>query len=168
MRPTTTVVLSRLHRPHPDSPLPSPADAQTANASALRRAVVVTPARAESTLDRVPAFVTLIDEEDIAASPAQDIPDLLRRAGVQVVDVTGNQRSYRVDLRGFGATAGSNTLVLVDGRRVNQPDLSGTDWSQIPLDRVARIEVIRGGDGAVLFGDNADRRSHQHHHEERP
>ena len=38
-----------------------------------------------------------------------------------------------MDLRGFGETATLNTLVLVDGRRVNQADLSGTDWSQIPL-----------------------------------
>ena len=117
--------------------------------------VVVTPVRGESTLDRIPAFVTVIDEEDIAASSAQDVPELLRQSGVHVVDVTGNRRSYRVDVRGFGATAGLNTLVLVDGRRVNQPDLSGTDWAQIPLERVSRIEIVRGSGAAVLFGDNA-------------
>jgi iron complex outermembrane recepter protein len=72
-----------------------------------------------------------------------------------VNDITGNGRSFSVDLRGFGATATTNTLVLVDGRRVNQPDLSGTDWSLISLDRVERIEIIRGGRGSVLYGDNA-------------
>jgi iron complex outermembrane receptor protein len=75
--------------------------------------------------------------------------------GLQVTDVTGNGRSYRVDLRGFGETAQSNTLVLVDGRRINQADLSGTDWTLIPLDRVKRVEIIRGARGSVLYGDNA-------------
>ena len=100
-------------------------------------------------------MVIVLDRDDILASAASDIPGVLRQAGVHIVDVTGNQRSYRVDLRGFGATAGLNTLVLVDGRRGNAPDLSGTDWFQIPLTRVSRIEIIPGGPGAVMFGDNA-------------
>jgi iron complex outermembrane receptor protein len=60
-----------------------------------------------------------------------------------------------VDLRGFGETAGLNTLVLVDGRRINQVDMSGTDWSLIPIERVSRIEIIKGGRASVLYGDNA-------------
>jgi iron complex outermembrane receptor protein len=48
-----------------------------------------------------------------------------------------------------------NTLVLIDGRRINQVDLSGVDWTLIPKDRVERIEIVRGGRGSVLYGDNA-------------
>ncbi|MBF0417475.1 MAG: TonB-dependent receptor, partial [Magnetococcales bacterium] len=59
------------------------------------------------------------------------------------------------DLRGFGETASYNTLVLVDGRRINQADLSGVDWLQIPLARVDKIEIIQGGSAAALYGDNA-------------
>jgi iron complex outermembrane receptor protein len=100
--------------------------------------------------------VTVITDVDIQNSTARDVPDLLRtQVGVQVSDISGNRRNYRVDLRGFGETAQSNTLVLVDGRRINQADLSGTDWTLIPLDRIERIEVIRGGRGSVLYGDNA-------------
>ena len=118
--------------------------------------VVVTPTRLEEPLALVPASVTIITAEHIAASPAADIPGVLRaQAGINVIDITGNRRSYRIDLRGFGETASLNTLVLVDGRRANQPDLSGTDWSQIPLDRVERIEITRGARGNVLYGDNA-------------
>jgi iron complex outermembrane receptor protein len=125
-------------------------------AEVLMEQVVVTATRYEETISTVPANVSVIGEKEIANSTAKDIPGLLRmHGGLQVTDVTGNGRSYRVDLRGFGETAQSNTLVLVDGRRINQADLSGTDWTLIPLDRVKRIEIIRGARGSVLYGDNA-------------
>ena len=118
--------------------------------------VVVTPTRRDEPMAKVPAPVTVITADDIARSTARDIPEVLRsHAGIHVADITGNRRSYRVDLRGFGETASSNTLVLVDGRRVTLPDLSGTDWLQVSLDRVERIEVTKGSRGSVLYGDNA-------------
>jgi len=118
--------------------------------------VIVTANRYEETTSSVPASVTIITEKDIENTAARDIPDMLRTvAGIHVNDIASNQRHYTVDLRGFGETAGSNTLVLVDGRRTNQIDLSGTDWSQIPIESVARIEVIKGGRASVLYGDNA-------------
>lgn len=115
--------------------------------------VTVTASRYREKTVRVPANVSVITEEDIAASTAVDIPSLLRTlANVQVIDITGNRRHYSVDLRGIGETAASNTLVLVDGRRVNLPSV---DWIHIPLERVRRIEITRGGRGSVLYGDNA-------------
>jgi iron complex outermembrane receptor protein len=118
--------------------------------------VVVTATRYGEKLVSIPANVTVISEGDIEDSTAQNIPDLLRtEAGLHVNDIAGNRRNITVDIRGFGETSALNTLVLVDGRRVNQADLSGTDWTQIPVDRVKRIEIIRGGRGAVLYGDNA-------------
>jgi iron complex outermembrane receptor protein len=74
--------------------------------------------------------------------------------GVVVRDLSGTGKNASVDIRGFGETGLLNTLVLVDGRRVNNIDLSGVDWTQIPLDQVERIEVVRGA-GSVLYGDNA-------------
>jgi iron complex outermembrane receptor protein len=118
--------------------------------------IVVTATRYEEALTSVPANVTVITEEKIENSTAQNIPDLLRtEVGIHVNDIAGNRRTINVDIRGFGETAPANTLVLVDGRRVNQADLSGTDWTQIPLERIQKIEIIRGGRGSVLYGDNA-------------
>jgi iron complex outermembrane recepter protein len=118
--------------------------------------VVVTASRFQEEIKTIPANVTVINTENIKNSTARNIPDLLRsQVGVHVNDITGNGRSFSVDLRGCGIAATTNTLVLVDGRRINQPDLSGTDWSLISLDRVERIEIIRGGRGSVLYGDNA-------------
>lgn len=118
--------------------------------------IIVTATRYEEEMSDIPANITVITEEDIKNSTAQNIPDLLRTlTGVYVSDVTGNKRSLAVDLRGFGETGPFNTLVLIDGRKTNQPDLSGVDWIQIPLERVKRIEVIRGSRGSTLYGDNA-------------
>ena len=118
--------------------------------------VTVTASRYEEKTAGVAANVTVITEEDIVNSTATDIPGLLRsQVNIQVTDIAGNKRFYNVDLRGFGETAPANTLVLVDGRRVNQPSLNGVDWMQIPLERVKRIEIVRGGRGSVLYGDNA-------------
>jgi iron complex outermembrane receptor protein len=117
--------------------------------------IVVTATRDWEEERKVPYNVTVITEEDIVRSNAQSVADILRTVpGVVVSDLTANRKSITVDIRGFGETGSSNTLVLVDGRRVNQVDLSGTDWVQVPLDQVERIEVLRGG-GSVLYGDNA-------------
>ncbi len=133
-------------------PLNASADIKT---GALEE-IVVTATRYEEKLTNVPANVTIITEDDIKNSTARDIPDLLRNeTGIFISDVTGNKRSMAVDMRGFGETGPSNTLVLVDGRRTNQADLSGVDWTQIPLERVKRIEVIRGARSGILYGDNA-------------
>ena len=118
--------------------------------------VVVTAARHEEQLASVPASVSIFTEKDIKSSSAQNVPEFLRnQAGMQVYDISGNRRTYTVDLRGFGETATLNYLVLVDGRRITQPDLSGSDWALVPLERIKRIEIVRGGSGSVLYGDNA-------------
>ncbi len=117
--------------------------------------VVVTGTRDIQEIRKIPADVTLITKEEIQASNAKTVTDVLRdKANVVVHDLLGNGKSVSVDIRGFGETAPSNVLVLVDGRRVNAIDLSGVDWTQIPLDQVERIEIVRGA-GSVLYGDNA-------------
>lgn len=117
--------------------------------------VVVTATRSEQEVERIPASVTVISEQDIQNSNARTIPDLLRaEQGVVVRNLLGNGKNALVDLRGFGEAGAYNTLVLIDGRRVNGIDLSGVDWTQIPIDQVQRIEILRGS-GSVLYGDNA-------------
>ncbi len=117
--------------------------------------VLVTGTRMEQNVESVPANVTVIDREDIKQSNAKNVPDLLRaQEGIVVRDLLGNGKSAQVDLRGFGETGPFNTLVLVDGRRINEVDLSGVDWTQIPLDQIERVEIVRGT-GTVLYGDNA-------------
>lgn len=99
--------------------------------------------------------VTVIDRKTIAASHARNVAELLQgRADIVVRDTSGIGVKATVDLGGFGESAPANSLILVDGRRVNSPDLSGVDWNQIPLDQVERIEILHGG-GASLYGAGA-------------
>ena len=117
--------------------------------------VVVTATRDVQEIRKIPANVTVITREGIEQSNAQNVVDLLRNeVDIEVQDYYGNGKSASVDIRGFGETGPLNTLVLVDGRRVNEIDLSGVDWSQIPLDQIERVEIVRGS-GSVLYGDNA-------------
>ncbi len=99
--------------------------------------------------------VTVINRKTIEDSHAENVVDLLKgQPNIVVRDATGVGAKAQVDLGGFGESAPANSVVLVDGRRVNSPDLSGTDWTQIPLDQIERIEIVRGA-SSVLYGDGA-------------
>ena len=100
--------------------------------------------------------VTVITAEDIRNSAAKTVPDILsQQAGINVRDLFGNNAaSTTVDIRGFGASGTQNTLILIDGRRVSDVDLSGVQWAAVPLGAIDRIEIVRGS-GAVLYGDGA-------------
>jgi iron complex outermembrane receptor protein len=118
--------------------------------------IVVTPYRYQESLSKTSASVTVINQDEIKGSNAQKVIDTLRNVpGLTVRDWYGSGAMATVDIAGFGEQAALNVLVLVDGRRINDVDLSGVDWSQIPLDQVERIEVMRGGSAGVLYGDNA-------------
>lgn len=119
--------------------------------------VAISAARSERDVLDVPGNVTVIDRKAIDESGARDVPDLLRReAGVFVTNTTTNREGYTVEFRGFnnGGGNGSSTLVMIDGRRVNEPSSSVADWAFIPLDMVETIEVVRGP-ASALYGDNA-------------
>ena len=106
----------------------------------------------------VGASTSVITAEDIAHSPAQSIQEIIAQTpGVQLTSLFGgvNGVGTTVDLRGFGAFATANSLVLINGRRLNDIDMAGVDLSTIPRDSIERIEITRGNSGAVLYGDNA-------------
>lgn len=107
----------------------------------------------------IPGTATsVITAEEIARSPSHSLQDILaREPGIQVQNLFGGIAGARsvVDMRGFGAAAASNTLVLVNGRRLNDIDIAAIDLAAIPPASIERIEVIRGNSGAVLYGDGA-------------
>jgi len=118
--------------------------------------VLVTATRFQDRVERMAINASVITSEEITRSTARTLPDLLgSRAGVMARDLFGNDAtSSTVDMRGFGATAAQNTLILVDGRRINDIDQSGVQWASIPLESIERIEILRGS-GSVQYGDGA-------------
>ena len=117
-------------------------------------AVIVTATRFAERALNMPVGMTIIGPEKIQGSTARNLPQLLaQEAGIVTRDLTGSP-DLQVDLRGFGVGADQNTLILIDGQRMNEIELVTVRWSSIPLESVERIEILRGS-GAVLYGGGA-------------
>ena len=125
----------------------NPGGSQTGNVAAVRQFSGI-----------VGASTSVITAEEIRQSPAQTVQEIIAQTpGVQLTSLFGgvNGAQTSVDLRGFGAFSKSNSLVLINGRRLNDVDMAGVDFSTIPRDSIERIEITKGNSGAVLYGDNA-------------
>ncbi len=117
--------------------------------------VVVTATRLENGRGAASTSVTVITAEEIRKSAASNLADLLgTKAGVNTRSLYGGGSYSEVGLRGFGVNDSENTLILLDGRRLNEMDLSGVNLAAIPIENIERIEIMRGT-GSVLYGDGA-------------
>jgi iron complex outermembrane recepter protein len=117
--------------------------------------VVITAAKREQKIEQAPSAITVISAEDIAASGAQSITDLLRI--VPGFDVWTLSNSYEIiGCRGRTDESGNLVLVLVDGREQNIGFFGIPMLQQMPINLadIKRIEVIRGP-GSSLYGANA-------------
>ena len=116
---------------------------------------ITTLSRKAENLGSAPAAVHVITQSDIRRSGARSIPELLRLVpGMQVAQIDGNK--WAVTSRGANGRFANKLLVLMDGRSLYSPMLSGVQWDVQDTDIAAieRIEVIRGP-GATMWGSNA-------------
>ncbi len=128
--------------------------AQTAPEAQLKP-VIVTADRLPGTPQEQIAGVSVITAQEIANSGVSSINEAL----IRLLGVVGRQDfygggNYALDLRGFGGTSDSNQVIILDGIRLNEADLSSPILAGIAIDSVEKVEVIRGS-GAVLFGQGA-------------
>ena len=101
------------------------------------------------------AAISVITAEDLRRAGVTTLPEALRMApGVEVVEVDGSITA--VTIRGFNWRFSSKLLVLVDGRAIYHPTLTGLFWDQqlTPVENIQRIELVRGP-GATMWGANA-------------
>src|SRR3954466_15478596 len=115
-------------------------------------AVVVTASRTEQRIRDAIPHTTVITRKDIRDSQAVDLPTLLRReAGIEVSQSGGLGGNASLFTRG-GRSA--QTLVLIDGVRVEDAGFGTTAIQHLMLDDIERIEIARGNVSS-LYGSGA-------------
>ncbi len=100
----------------------------------------------------------IITKDDILNYTGESLPQIISKLpGVEFKSLydTGFGAYESIDIRGFADTAKSNTLILLNGQKLSNIDLSFVDFLTIPTDSVQRIEVIKGNSASVLYGGNA-------------
>ncbi|WP_084312290.1 TonB-dependent receptor plug domain-containing protein [Desulfobulbus elongatus] len=115
--------------------------------------VVVTATKTEETRRAIVNSVVLKDAYDIEEAPATSLGALLANEPGIDWRTRGNYggAAEEIHLRGMG---GDGTLVVMDGVVLNSPSLGSADVSQIPLNSIERVEVVKGP-GSLLYGSGA-------------
>ena len=131
-------------------------DAQTQEATPHQLPpVVVTATRSERSVADVPLSVTVVGREEVLNTPAQSLDDVLRTVpSLNVPNLASYQQhptANSVSMRGLG---GIRALVLLDGVPLNDPFFGYVQWTQVPMETVDRVEIVRGG-GSNLWGTYA-------------
>jgi outer membrane receptor for ferrienterochelin and colicins len=117
--------------------------------------VVVTATKTETSLINAPATMSVISEEKILASPAQNYGDLLRSVpGLNVIQMSA--RDININSRQASGTLSASQLVVLDGRSIYLDFYGFTLWDWIPSNPqdIKQIEIVRGPASAV-WGANA-------------
>ncbi|BDI29800.1 ligand-gated channel protein [Capsulimonas corticalis] len=137
-----------------------PAHAQSRDSSSAElllsdEPMVFTASKKAQRISDTPSAVTVITRDQIQASEATTLPELLRGApGVDVIEL--NRSNTDISLRGTNNIFSNKILVMVDGRSIYQDSFGGVFWNMQPIliSQIDRIEIVRGP-GATLYGANA-------------
>lgn len=121
--------------------------------------VVITATRTVRRVDEVPASVSVLTQKDLATKNRQNVFEALRDVeSLDLLASPGVAHQSIPTIRGVGATtAGSTTLVLVDGvatDSVVSAVLGRGGLNFVSLQDVERVEVVRGP-ASALYGPSA-------------
>lgn len=104
---------------------------------------------------KIAGLVTVITRQQIEESGASTVNEsIMKLGGVIGTPSLYGGNEYSLDLGGYGDTASSNTVLILDGIPLREADMSETRLSAIPIEQVERIEIYRGS-GNVLYGEGA-------------
>lgn len=114
--------------------------------------IVVTASRLPQRLEQSILHSTVLEAEEIRASLAPDLPTLLRQqAGIEITQTGGIGTQSSLFLRG---TNSNQTLILLDGMRIDSATTGATAIDQMMTADIERIEIVRGNVSA-LYGSSA-------------
>ena len=101
----------------------------------------------------------ILTKKDLIKYSNSSINEIIdKEAGIKNRSIYGNNSSgskSTIDIRGMGAQAKSNVLILINGQRLNNIDMSEIDFPSIPIESIDRIEIFKGNSATVLYGDGA-------------
>lgn len=117
--------------------------------------VSIATGRSQS-LRRAPAVASVVTAEDISRTGATDLDEVMET--VPGVHVSRNVQAYNplYLIRGIYGQFNPQTLVLLDGMPLTMQFIGnrGNGWAGMPLENIARVEVIRGP-GSAMYGADA-------------
>ncbi len=97
-----------------------------------------------------PAHVSRFDRDALSASPGSTLGDFLSRVSAGFVRQYGPGGLASLSIRG---TSPSQTTLLLDGMRLDDPQLGQIDLSLLPTAILQDVEVLHGGASAVYGSD---------------
>ncbi|MFD1260221.1 TonB-dependent receptor plug domain-containing protein [Entomomonas asaccharolytica] len=113
--------------------------------------IVVTANRDIQPREQTNAAITVFTRTDIDRLQPSSVVDLLNKVpGVQITQSGGKGSTTGVFLRG---TKTAQTLVLIDGQRVNTLTNGGASLQYLAIDQIERVEVLRGSRSAIYGAD---------------
>lgn len=111
--------------------------------------VVVTATRTATSRADAPVAVEVITREDIVASGAENLADLLE--GQPGLDVERSYLGAALRMQGMNP---DQVLILVDGERVLGAKDGVIDLSRFPVESIEQVELVKGP-GSALYGSDA-------------
>jgi len=113
--------------------------------------VVVTATKTETPQERLGTAVTVVTEDEIREKNYISLEEVLRHVpGVDIQRSGGLGKTSSIRIRGAGA---QQVQVMVDGMRVKSPTLGITELTDISIDAIERIEVVRGPQSTLHGAD---------------
>ncbi|MBU3620982.1 TonB-dependent receptor domain-containing protein [Polynucleobacter sp. CS-Odin-A6] len=113
--------------------------------------IIVTATRTPTKASDVLADNVYIGPEEIQQSGQTTLTELLQRQkGVTISSYGGGGSNASVFLRG---TTNNQTLVLIDGVRVDDSFNGGANWAVIPLSTIDHIEIVFGPQSSLYGAD---------------
>ena len=119
--------------------------------------ITVEASRIDAAVSRTPQSVRVWNQEEIRESGTADIVQFLEKVvpSANIHHLGGaNPALAQVSLGGFGENGHGRTLILVDGEKLNDPDMAAPNLGAINLATVKKLEILTGPQ-TVLHGDNA-------------